>query len=240
MGADVLFTVIVGVCGITGSLIMLLSAVAMFRTHDALSRVNVFSPASGVGMPLILVAAYAYTLWHDGFSLKKLCMAIIAFFALIIVSSVASNTLSRATFASGSPVWRKTEPNRLAQPRDPAQDAEALAQAERAEAEVLTAEELADYEDAQAQADAMDAGDQTRERLAAARHHAAEVRARRGFGPQFGDEAARWRSGRRRARQAAEAAEATGGARAAHDDPAGHYDEDIDPNSSDGFDDARG
>ncbi len=128
MSWDLVAAIVVGVCGLLGSTIMLLCAVAMFRTHDALSRINVFSPATGVGMPLILVAAYVFTLYAEGFSVLKLLMAIVAFCALIVVSSVASNVLSRATFASGSPVWRKTSPNRLAVARDPEEDAQAVSE----------------------------------------------------------------------------------------------------------------
>nr|BFF06500.1 hypothetical protein GCM10023233_14690 [Brevibacterium otitidis] len=122
--SDTLATVLVGVLGITGSLIVLFTGIAMFRAKDALSRINVFSPATGLGMPMILAAAYIYTLWEDGFSLMRLFMAFVAFVALLLVSSVASNTLSRATFMGGSPVWRKTHPNRLAEPRNPEDDAD--------------------------------------------------------------------------------------------------------------------
>lgn len=118
------FTVVMSVCAVLGALIVLLSALAMFRAPDALSRINVFSPASGLGLPLVLVSVYIYTVLEDGFSVLRLIEAAVAFLALLIVSSVASNTLSRAAFVSGSPVWRRTEPNRLAVPRDAGQDAD--------------------------------------------------------------------------------------------------------------------
>lgn len=113
---DVTATVLVGVFGISGSLLMLFSALAMFRVRDALSRINVFSPATGLGMPLIVAAAYVYVLHTEGFAWITLLMAFGAFVCLIIVSSVASNTLSRSSVLSGQPVHRKTSPNRLAHP----------------------------------------------------------------------------------------------------------------------------
>ncbi|WP_353843909.1 monovalent cation/H(+) antiporter subunit G [Brevibacterium sp. RIT 803] len=109
-------TTLVGVFGISGSLLMLFSALAMFRVRDALSRINVFSPATGLGMPLIVVAVYVYDIHTEGFSWGSLLMAAVAVLCLIIVSSVASNTLSRASVLSGQPVYRKTAPNRLARP----------------------------------------------------------------------------------------------------------------------------
>lgn len=122
--SEALATTLVGIFGITGSLIMLGSAIAMFRVRDALSRINVFSPATGLGMPLIVIAAYVYDLHTDGFSIGSVLMAVVAVLCLIIVSSVASNTLSRASVLSGQPVYRKTSPNRLAYPPDGVDDSE--------------------------------------------------------------------------------------------------------------------
>ena len=113
---DAVATALVGVFGISGSLLILFSALAMFRVRDALSRINVFSPATGLGMPLIVAAVYVYDIHTEGFSWVSLLMAVAAVLCLIIVSSVASNTLSRASVLSGQPVYRKTAPNRLARP----------------------------------------------------------------------------------------------------------------------------
>lgn len=110
--------VFIAFCVLSGSLLVLVSALAMFRAKDALSRINVFSPATGLGMPLVVVGCYVYTLQQEGFSLYHLFIAIVGFSSLIIVSSIASNTLSRATLLSGSPVHRYTRPNRLAYARD--------------------------------------------------------------------------------------------------------------------------
>ncbi|GGC25131.1 multisubunit sodium/proton antiporter, MrpG subunit (TC 2.A.63.1) [Brevibacterium iodinum ATCC 49514] len=113
---EALATTLVGIFGITGSLLLLGSALAMFRVRDALSRINVFSPATGLGMPFIVIAAFIYDLYASGFSWSSLIMAVIAVLCLIIVSSVASNTLARSAVLSGQPVFRKTSPNRLAAP----------------------------------------------------------------------------------------------------------------------------
>ncbi|GAA2003068.1 cation:proton antiporter [Brevibacterium samyangense] len=119
----VVANVITAVCVLLGASTILLSGIAMYRAQDALARINVFSPATGLGMPLIVIGAYAHTLVVDGFGVVRLFMAIVAVLSLVIVSSVASNVLSRSVFVSGAPVWRETSPNRLAEPRDPAEDA---------------------------------------------------------------------------------------------------------------------
>ena len=64
----------------------------------------------------IVIAAFIYDLYSSGFSWSSLIMAVIAVLCLIIVSSVASNTLARSAVLSGQPVFRKTSPNRLAAP----------------------------------------------------------------------------------------------------------------------------
>lgn len=105
--------VVIAACVLIGALLLLISGLAMFRAKDALSRINVFSPASGLGMPLVVLGCYLYTLQHEGFSVYRLLIAIVAFLSFIIVSSIASNTLSRSTLLGGSPVHRFTRPNRL-------------------------------------------------------------------------------------------------------------------------------
>src|SRR5699024_2751687 len=94
---EILATVLVGIFGLTGSLLLLSSPLATDRVRDSLSRIHVFSPATGLGMPLIVAAAYVFDLHSSGFSWGSLIMAVVAVMCLIIVSSVASNTLARST-----------------------------------------------------------------------------------------------------------------------------------------------
>ncbi|HKJ12350.1 MAG TPA: monovalent cation/H(+) antiporter subunit G [Ornithinimicrobium sp.] len=112
---DIVLTVVIGILAIGGALCVLVSAMAMLRVEDALSRINVLSPATGLGLPAILLAAYLNHLTevgHDWIDLIKVLVAIAGF---VILSSVASNTLGRATYRSGAPIDPKTSPNELAQ-----------------------------------------------------------------------------------------------------------------------------
>lgn len=111
---EIVLTVMIGVLAIGGALCVLASAMAMLRVEDALSRINVLSPATGLGLPAILVAAYLNHLTevgHDWIDLIKVLVAIAGF---VIMSSVASNTLGRATYRSGAPINPQTSPNELA------------------------------------------------------------------------------------------------------------------------------
>lgn len=109
--------VLIGGLLVLGALVVLASAVAMMWARDALTRINVFSPATGLGLPLIVVGAYGHELAVAGFTAWGLFQMLLTILALIVVSSVGSNTLARAAYASGSPVDPRTTPQDLA--RDP-------------------------------------------------------------------------------------------------------------------------
>lgn len=113
---DALVTAVVAVLAIGGAFFVLVSAVAMLRVPDALSRVNILSPATGLGMPMIVLAAFTYDLWTHGFDPIDLVKTVVAVLGFVIMSSVASNTLGRSAYRSGAPVDPATSPNELAGP----------------------------------------------------------------------------------------------------------------------------
>lgn len=107
----------VSVCAIGGSLLVLAVALTFFHERDAVSRINALGPATALGVPLIVIAAFIATTSIDGFSWTNLAKALITIVAMVLVSSVASNVLARAAYRSGAPLDPRTEPNDLAGPR---------------------------------------------------------------------------------------------------------------------------
>lgn len=107
--------VLVGFLCIVGALFVLVSGVAMFKARDALSRMNVLSAATGVGMPAIVAGVYLRVLQVEGFVWEDLVKAVIAVLGFIIMSSFASNQLGRAVYRSGAPIDPRTSPNELAE-----------------------------------------------------------------------------------------------------------------------------
>lgn len=107
--------IVIGILAIGGALLMVVSTVLMLRERDALSRINSLSPATGLGMPLIVLAAYLSDLSRRGFSLTTLIQVVVILIALLVVSSVASNVLARAAYLSGAPVHPDTDPQDLAE-----------------------------------------------------------------------------------------------------------------------------
>ncbi|MBV7411204.1 cation:proton antiporter [Dermabacteraceae bacterium P13101] len=109
-----LIDIIISLLLIVGALATLVSAVAMFRARDGYTRINVLGVATGVGLPLIVCAAFIYHTTYDGFSWLYLARAVLTVLALIIVSSVASNVLARAAYMSGAEIDPRTSPQDLA------------------------------------------------------------------------------------------------------------------------------
>ncbi len=112
---DSVLTIVIGFLAIGGALCVLISAVAMLRVSDALSRINVLSPATGLGLPAIVLAAYLNHVTEVGMDWIDLIKTLVAIAGFIIMSSVASNTLGRATYRSGAPIAPDTSPNELAE-----------------------------------------------------------------------------------------------------------------------------
>lgn len=97
MGDSVISDLLIGVPALLGSLCFLVAAVSMNRARDALTRINILSVATGLGMMLFIVAAYVDDL-TGGFRWSGLIMALVAFGATVVVTSVASITLARAAY----------------------------------------------------------------------------------------------------------------------------------------------
>lgn len=105
------------------SLLLLLGAAAvvtavrsLFVEKDAVSRINAFGIATTLGLPFITAGAMLGRFLYYGFTWEILLKSLAAVLAFILVSSVASNALTRAAYMSGAPVDPETQPNDLAGP----------------------------------------------------------------------------------------------------------------------------
>ncbi|MCA0337913.1 MAG: monovalent cation/H(+) antiporter subunit G [Actinobacteria bacterium] len=101
------------VCAIVGSLGFLVSGVAVLRVRDAVSRVNALGPATAVGLPLILLAAFIEQGLTEGWSWVNAVEVFIAMLGAIVISSLGSNMLGRAAYRSGAEIDPCTQPNEL-------------------------------------------------------------------------------------------------------------------------------
>lgn len=115
---DSVMPALIGVLVVVGALFMFTSAVLMLREGDAYTRINILSPATGMGLPLIVIAAWLDKLSLRGFEWMPLLQTIVTVAALLVVSSVASNILARGAYLSGAPVDPRTDPQDLANDPD--------------------------------------------------------------------------------------------------------------------------
>lgn len=111
-GSDLL-SVAGGVLLVLGSLLFLVTAVGMLRAGDAISRVNNLSPATGAGLPLIIIGAALGDLALGSLTVLDAVMATLAVGAALVVSSVASNILGRAAYRSQRELDPRTISNAL-------------------------------------------------------------------------------------------------------------------------------
>ena len=101
---------------LAGAAAVVTSARALFMERDAVARINAFSIATSLGLPFITAGAMLGRFLGDGFTWEILLKSLGAIVAFILVSSVASNTLVRAAYMSGTPIDPRTIPNDLAEP----------------------------------------------------------------------------------------------------------------------------
>ncbi|RBA30549.1 cation:proton antiporter [Dietzia maris] len=97
MEGSMIADLVIGVLALLGSLCFLVAAVTMSRAGDALTRINILSVATGLGMMLFIFSAYGHEL-RSGYSWAQLLMALVALGATVVVTTVASMTLARAAY----------------------------------------------------------------------------------------------------------------------------------------------
>lgn len=114
--------VVTGALSVLGAIIILMSAVAMLRSRDAYMRISALTPATGLGLPMIVIAAWIEDVASHGFDWGGLARLLLTIVSLLIVSSVGSNVLTRAAFVSGAPICPQTQPNDLTSPEADATD----------------------------------------------------------------------------------------------------------------------
>ncbi|MBM7508930.1 monovalent cation/H(+) antiporter subunit G [Nocardioides sp. 31GB23] len=113
MSAGDVGSVVAGLLMLLGSLFFLVTALGMLRSRDAISRVNNLSPATGAGLPLVIIGAAVHDLSAGDLTVLDGVKAALAVGAALVVSSVASNLLGRAAYRSQTELDPRTVGNAL-------------------------------------------------------------------------------------------------------------------------------
>ncbi|MDF1705681.1 MAG: monovalent cation/H(+) antiporter subunit G [Aeromicrobium sp.] len=104
---------VAGLLMLLGSLFFAVTAIGMWRSRDAISRVNNLSPATGAGLPLIIIGAVVHDLAAGDLTVPDGVKAVLAIGAALVVSSVASNMLARSAYRSQTSLDPRTLSNAL-------------------------------------------------------------------------------------------------------------------------------
>lgn len=105
--------IVAGLFMLLGSLFFAITAVGMLRAGDAISRVNNLSPATGFGLPLIIIGAVIHDLTAGDLTVLDGVKAALSIGAALVVSSLASNMLARAAYRSQTQLDPRTVGNAL-------------------------------------------------------------------------------------------------------------------------------
>lgn len=93
---DIVLTVLLAVTVIGGSLYLLGSIIAMWRSRDALSRLNQLSAGITVGVPALVVGNAILEFGQGSLTWGKALTGLLAIAALLVVATIASEVLGRA------------------------------------------------------------------------------------------------------------------------------------------------
>ena len=90
--------IIASILLVVATLLVIATAIALWRAPDALTRVNLLGPTVGLAVPLLLVAKVVVDFAENGFSLWSLIKVMIACFGVWIIGSVGSFYMGRSIY----------------------------------------------------------------------------------------------------------------------------------------------
>lgn len=90
--------IIVSILVVLATVMVVATAVAMWRAPDALTRVNLLGPVVGVGFPLLVTGKLIIDWSTTGFDLNNLVRAVLAIAGVWIVASVGSYYMGRSIY----------------------------------------------------------------------------------------------------------------------------------------------
>ena len=90
--------IIASILLVVATVLVIATAIALWRAPDALTRVNLLGPTVGLAVPLLLVAKVVVDFAENGVSLWSLIKVMIACFGVWIIASVGSFYMGRSIY----------------------------------------------------------------------------------------------------------------------------------------------
>lgn len=110
---SIVLTVLFAVFVLGGSFYLLAAVWAMWRAHDALSRLNQLSAGIMVGIPALVLANMVVEFDQGTLGWSKVLTGIVAIIAVLVVATVASEVLGRAVLGARDGSAEDYEPKRV-------------------------------------------------------------------------------------------------------------------------------
>ncbi|WP_050182983.1 monovalent cation/H(+) antiporter subunit G [Domibacillus robiginosus] len=102
---NVIGEVLIAALLLIGAFLSLVAAFGVIRLPDVYTRNHAASKSATLGVMCILLAAFFYFLFKDGFFSSRLLLGIAFFF---ITAPVAGHLISRAAYNSGAKMWSQS------------------------------------------------------------------------------------------------------------------------------------
>ncbi|AHI21674.1 Na+/H+ antiporter subunit G [Corynebacterium vitaeruminis] len=90
------FDIIAGALIIFAGILMVITAVALWRAPDALTRANLLGPTTGVAMPSLVIAKVIHDIGAGDVSVGGLIRALLAIVAFLVVLAIGSFVMGRS------------------------------------------------------------------------------------------------------------------------------------------------
>lgn len=109
--SGILFLILFAVTTIAGSVYLLGAVIAMWRSTDAMSRLNQLSAGITVGIPLLVGSNLLLEFHHGTMTWGKFLTAVLAIAAVLVVATIASEVLGRAVLGTRDATYRDDGPS---------------------------------------------------------------------------------------------------------------------------------
>lgn len=84
---------------IIGTLLIVVTVLALWRNPDPLTQTNIMGPATGVGVPFLIIAKVIHDIGEHGFILGDIIRAVLAIAGYLIILAIGAFLLGRSLYA---------------------------------------------------------------------------------------------------------------------------------------------
>ncbi len=104
-----IFDILASALLIIGSLLIFVTLIGLWRNPDPITQANIMGPATGVGLPLIIVAKLIHDIGTHGFDLSDLLRAIFAIAGYLVILAIGAFLLGRSLYAVAHEAEQESE-----------------------------------------------------------------------------------------------------------------------------------